>query len=142
MAVEYLLGAADRERLGLGGEWMRWDVRDLTLDEAIALEDLLGWTPTELIGRQWLPVLDPETGLQKTEDGRAVWRPSPKAQKFILWCLCRRAGCQTPYDEFDVGYMAMGVRAAADDEGDGDPKETPTDGRSTRASKRGGKPRA
>lgn len=122
MAVEFGLPADVREKYGLP-EIVTYDFDTLMLDEAIALEDELGWTPDELLERLNTPVLDPATGEPRLDaDGNRLVRRDLRAYKFVIWCAAVRAGASVSYPDFNLNLMALRARSTADDAG---PKEAP-----------------
>lgn len=129
MAVEFGLPADVREKYGLP-EVVSYDFDTLMLDEAIALDDELGWTPAELITKLNTPVIDPATGEQQVDaDGKRMVRRNLRAYKFIIWCAVVRAGAKVAYADFDLNLQALTAHSTAVD--DAGPKEAETDDPST-----------
>lgn len=131
------LSDEDRERLGVGEEWISFHTDKLMMRDAEALETA-GYDVDEFLedirGRPVLrngePVMVPDVDEDDNEilDGNGQptlvpkIRRSTRALRALAWLALRSANVQVPYDEFDCNLV--GIAFAGDDE-DGPGKDQP-----------------
>lgn len=107
------LSDADRERLGCP-EWIEYQPDRLMIDEAIEIQDAIGYGPDELLDamqgvplvRNGQPVLD--------SDGEQRVRRDLRAWQAVVWAALRRAGVDTPLQ--GLTFDLLKLRTALDEE--------------------------
>lgn len=136
--MRYLLSEEDRQRLGLGDDWIEFDPTRLMMTEAEGLEDagydtdqfledLQGHEVHDRKGNLVLvPVMEGDGSPSVGEDGVPILAPKLrypfKAIRAGVWIAVRRSGCEVAFDEFD--FDVTNLRTQADPPGK-DPEPDP-----------------
>lgn len=148
--MKITLSDEDSAKLGCGAT-LEYDENRLSLQEAIALQKVTGYTPTELSGAllgrplsdekgQPLWEIDPASGEEwRDEFGlrRRQRGVDAVALGAVVWLAVRRAGVQIPFDALDVDLFAVQF-GEPEVEADG-PKDSPKPGTSSTRSRSTGR---
>lgn len=130
--MRYRFSDADRERLGMTEEWVEFDVGQLMLDEAVALEesgydvdefldDIRGYPVSRKGKPVMVDVLD-DDGQPVIEDGKPKKiqkrRVPLKAMGAAMWIAARRVGSTVAFEDFT--FNITDFRTEAQPEGKDD----------------------
>jgi hypothetical protein len=108
-------------------EWVTFDASNLSLNEAIALEEEVGWTVAEFAAQLDIPVMNPDGTPKVNAEGVQIVRTGPRAMKFLIWAAAVRSGAKASFADFDAPYVGIEQRSDSQP----DPKDEATEDPST-----------